>query len=88
MANFLKKKLFVVEFCSIDPNGDIATAECLAETYTQSQAQSLVISSARKSGFTRIRDVRARLATEQEIKRAIAAMDNETNGIPPKTKIH
>lgn len=88
MANFLQKKMFVVEFSGIDPNGDNATAECLAETYTQSQAQSLVISSARQSGFTRIHNVRSHLATEAEIKRSLAAMDDETNRIPPNTPIH
>lgn len=88
MSCYFQKRIFIVEFSGIDPNGDNATAECLAETYTQSQAQSLVISSARQSGFTRIHNVRSHLATEAEIKRSLAAVDNETNRIPPNTPIH
>lgn len=88
MSSYFQKRVFIVEFSGIDPNGDNSTAECLAEAYSQSQAESMVISAAKKSGFTRIHNVRSHLANEAEIKRALAAIDEKTNAILPNTQIH
>lgn len=67
MVNAFKKQVYVVYFRCIDPNGEDATADCMAEALTATQAKSWVMSSAKANGFSRVVITECRTATDQEL---------------------
>lgn len=88
MSGYFKKKTFIVEFKTIDPDGREATADCVAEALSARQAESNVIVCMKECGFSRFSDVRTRIATEADMKKALSSLQDDIHAIQSNTDIH
>lgn len=88
MASLFRKQLYIVYFCCIDPDGAYATADCVTEALTQTQAKSQVISAAKLQGFSRIEITDCCLATKDDIERVTQLAEAEMSEAPGGISLH
>ncbi|MDN0101537.1 hypothetical protein [Yersinia bercovieri] len=88
MINAFKKKLYIVYFRCIDPNGEKATADCITEAPTSEQAKNQVITGMKSQGFSHIAIMDCRETIESDLQRFTNMFDIDNNALSRVKTFH